>query len=84
MTPFKLFCTLLNKHLVSFILFAYFEVIVSHFLLDLQTYNYSWKCPSCLVLKMFFAGRWWRTPLLPALKAEAGGFLSSRPAWFTK
>uniref|UniRef100_A0A8C6I8S2 Uncharacterized protein n=1 Tax=Mus spicilegus TaxID=10103 RepID=A0A8C6I8S2_MUSSI len=34
------------------------------------------------------AGRWWHTPLIPALgstrEAEAGGFLSSRPAWFTK
>jgi hypothetical protein len=28
---------------------------------------------------------WWRTPLIPALwEAEAGGFLSSRPAWSTK
>jgi hypothetical protein len=26
---------------------------------------------------------WWRTPLIPALGAEAGGFLSSRPAWST-
>jgi hypothetical protein len=27
---------------------------------------------------------WWRSPLIPALEAEAGGFLSSRPAWSTK
>jgi hypothetical protein len=31
------------------------------------------------------AGQWWRTPLIPAPgEAEAGGFLSSRPAWSTK
>ena len=29
---------------------------------------------------------WWRTPLIPAqgLKSQAGGFLSSKPAWSTK
>jgi hypothetical protein len=28
------------------------------------------------------AGAWWHMPLIPAL--EAGGFLSSRPAWSTE
>jgi hypothetical protein len=37
---------------------------------------------------LFSLGRW-RTPLIPAFnpstpEAEAGGFLSSRPAWSTK
>jgi hypothetical protein len=27
---------------------------------------------------------WWHTPLIPALGRQAGGFLSSRPAWSTK
>jgi hypothetical protein len=27
---------------------------------------------------------WWHTPLIPAEEAEAGGFLSSRPAWSTE
>jgi hypothetical protein len=32
------------------------------------------------------AQQWWCTPLISALgiKAEAGGFLSSRPAWSTE
>ena len=32
------------------------------------------------------AGQWWRTPLTPALgrQRQAGGFLSSRPAWSTE
>ena len=42
-----------------------------------------------LNLKTFFfsAGQWWRMPVIPALweaEAEAGGFLSSRPAWSTE
>jgi hypothetical protein len=33
----------------------------------------------------FKSQAWWRTPLIPALReAEAGRFLSSRPAWSTK
>ena len=35
--------------------------------------------------KRSLAGRWWSMPVIPALwEAEAGGFLSSRPAWSTK
>ena len=35
--------------------------------------------------KQVIAGRWWHTPVIPALwEAEAGGFLSSRPAWSTE
>jgi hypothetical protein len=35
-----------------------------------------------LRLRLIPAGQWWRTPLIPALReAQAGGFLSSRPAW---
>ena len=34
---------------------------------------------------VFEASHWWYTPLIPALRmqAEAGRFLSSRPAWST-
>ena len=35
-----------------------------------------------IVLKSVEAGWGWHTPLIP--EAEAGGFLSSRPAWSTE
>ena len=35
--------------------------------------------------KYDLAGQWWCMPVIPALwEAEAGGFLSSRPAWYTE
>jgi hypothetical protein len=42
-----------------------------------------WPTKVCKILR--FVGVWWRMPLIPALwEAEAGGFLSLRPAWSTK
>ena len=33
------------------------------------------------VYEFIYSHKWWRTPLTSALEAEAGGSLSSRPAW---
>jgi hypothetical protein len=35
-------------------------------------------------MKAKYDGQWWHTPLIPALGAEAGRFLSSRPVWSTE
>jgi hypothetical protein len=48
---------------------------------------YELNCGVLNVIKKCTGSRaWWRTPLIPALgrQRQAGGFLSSKPAWSTK
>jgi hypothetical protein len=41
--------------------------------------------PQCCIRNDQLARQWWRTPLIPARwEAEAGRFLSLRPAWSTE